>query len=184
MLHVPSEYSDYLYVAPRKTELCKMLQDRMRDLTGRELKMNVSNGISYRMEKKNFSIIFAQMQGNETSVKIYSTVRYLPTRHHPHHHHRWRFGVFEHFVTKEPPPAPLTFSMPCGHSDAGTLRSTASRPQTSAKSSDCVPQPVCIALGRARRFIATADVQNCLHTFCLHTISVNSNKFVFTRPLT
>lgn len=87
MLHVPSEYSDYLYVAPRKTELCKMLQDRMRDLTGRELKMNVSNGISYRMEKKNFSIIFAQMQGNETSVKIYSTVRYLPTRHQPYHRH-------------------------------------------------------------------------------------------------
>jgi hypothetical protein len=37
-----------------------MLQDRMLDLTGRALKMNVTNGIAYKMEKKEFQLIFSQ----------------------------------------------------------------------------------------------------------------------------
>ena len=69
-MHIPSEYSDYLFVAPRKSEMAMCIKDQIKDLTGRELKMNVSNGFSYKMSKQKFSIVFTQTETG-TNVKIY-----------------------------------------------------------------------------------------------------------------
>jgi hypothetical protein len=69
-MHVPSEYSDYLFVAPRKSEMAMCIKDQIKNLTGRDLKMNVSNGFSYKMSKQKYSIVFVQTETG-TNVKIY-----------------------------------------------------------------------------------------------------------------
>ena len=69
-MHIPSEYSDYLFVAPRKSEMAMCIKEQIKELTGRDLKMNVSNGFSYKMSKQKFSIVFVQTEAG-TNVKIY-----------------------------------------------------------------------------------------------------------------
>ena len=69
-MHIPKEYSDYLFVAPRKSEMAMCIKEQIKELTGRDLKMNVSNGFSYKMSKQKFSIVFMQTEAG-TNVKIY-----------------------------------------------------------------------------------------------------------------
>ena len=46
------------------------IKEQVKNLTGRDLKMNVANGFTYKMSKVMFSIVFVQTDSG-TSVRIY-----------------------------------------------------------------------------------------------------------------
>ena len=71
VMHVPSEY-DYLWITKRKAEMVQLIRNEVTKLTGRDVKMNVSNGFQYRVDKKTtYSIIFTKVSSG-INVKIYS----------------------------------------------------------------------------------------------------------------
>eukprot|EP01052_Picozoa_sp_SAG31_P011815 SAG31_NODE_678_length_12892_cov_5.458063_10_plen_327_part_00 len=77
VMHVPSEY-DYLWVTNRKRHLVQLIRRQFKVLSGgTDMKMNVSNGIQYRVEKKTcFYMVFTQVDSTtplkgSVNVKIY-----------------------------------------------------------------------------------------------------------------